>query len=49
MFIKAVSSQNLTIINHNGNYYRVIFAIISKKDAYNLIKNAVILGEKGTL
>ena len=27
----------------------VIFAFMSKKDAYNLIKNAVILGEKGTL
>ena len=49
MSIKAVSMQNLTIINHNGNYYRLIFAFISKKDAYNLIKNAVILGEKGTL
>ena len=49
MFMKTVITQNLTIINHNGNYYRVIFAFISKKDAYNLIKNAVILGEKGTL
>ena len=49
MFMKAVSMQNLTIINHNGNYYRVIFAFMSKKDAYDLIKNAVILGEKGTL
>ena len=49
MFMKKVSSQNLTIINHNGNYYRVIFAFMSKKDLYNLIKNAVILGEKGTL
>ena len=49
MSMKAVSTQNLTIINHNGNYYRVIFAFISKKDAYNLIENAVILGEKGTL
>ena len=49
MFMKAVSMQNLTIINHNGNYYRVIFTFISKKDAYDLIKNAVILGEKGTL
>ena len=49
MFMKTVSSQNLAIINHNGNYYRVICAFISKKDAYNLIKNAVILGEKGTL
>ena len=47
--MKTVSTQNLTIINHNGNYYRVIFAFISEKDAYNLIKNAVILGEKETL
>ena len=49
MSIKAVSMQNLASINHNGNYYRVIFAVMSKKDVYNLIKNAVILGEKGTL
>ena len=47
--MKAVSMQNLTIINHNGNYYRVIFAFMSKKHVYNLIKNAVILGEKGAL
>ena len=47
--MKAVSIQNLTIINHNGNYYSVIFTFISKKDAYNLIKNAIIMGEKGTL
>ena len=30
-------------------HYRVNFAFISKKDAFNLIKNAVIMGEKGTL
>ena len=47
--MKAVSMQNLTIINHNGNYYRVIFAFMTKKDAYNLIKNDIIMGEKGTL
>ena len=47
--MKTVSLQNLTIINHSGNYYRVIFAFMTKKGAYNLIKNAVILGEKGTL
>ena len=47
--MKAVSMQNLAIINHNGNYYRVIFAFMSKKDVYNLIKNAIIIGEKGTL
>ena len=49
MSMKAVSIQNLTIINHNGNHYCVNFAFISIKDAYNLIKNAIIMGEKGTL
>ena len=43
MSLKAVSMQNLTIINHNGNHYRVNFTFISKKDAYNLIKNATII------
>ena len=47
--MKAVSIQNLAIINHNGNHYRVYFAFMSKKDAYSLIKNAVIMGEKGIL
>ena len=47
--MKTVSTQNLTIINRNGNYYRVIFAFMTKKDAYNLMKNAIIMGEKGTL
>ena len=42
MSMKTVSTQN-------ENYYRVIFAFMSKKDAYNLIKNAIIIGEKGTL
>ena len=41
--------KNLAILNHNGDAYRVTFAFISKKDAFNLIKNAVIMGEKGTL
>ena len=49
MSLKAVSMQNLAIFNHNGNHYRVNFAFISKKDAYNLIKNATIIDEKGTL
>ena len=49
MSMKAVSMQNLAIINHNGNRYRVNFAFMSKKDAHNLIKNAVIMGEKGIL
>ena len=46
--MKTVSMQNLAIINHIGNHYRV-FAFMSKKDESNLIKNAVIIGEKGTL
>ena len=49
MPLKAISMKNLAIINHNGNHYRVNFAFISKKDASNLIKNAVIMGEKGIL
>ena len=49
MSLKAVSMQNLTIINHNGNHYCVNFAFISKKDVYNLIKNATIIDKKGTL
>ena len=35
MSLKAVSMQNLTITNHNGNHCCVNFAFISKKDAYN--------------
>ena len=49
MSLKAVSIKNLAIINHNGNHYRVNFAFISKKDVYNLIKNATIIDKKGTL
>ena len=49
MSLKETSNKNLTIINHNGNHYRVNFAFISKKDVYNLIKNATIIDKKGTL
>ena len=49
MPLKAVSMQNLTIINHNGSHYRVNFVFISKKDAYNFIKNATIIDKKGIL
>ena len=47
--LKAVSIKNLAIINHNENHYHVNFVLISKKDAYNLIKNAMITDKKGTL
>ena len=49
MFLKAVSIKNLAIINHNGNHCPVNFAFITKKDVYNLIKNATIIDKKGTL
>ena len=42
-------SLKAAIINHEGNHYRVNFAFISKKDVYNLIKNATIIDKKGTL
>ena len=47
--LKAISMQNLSIMNHNENYYRVNFAFISEKDPFNLIKNAVIIDKKRTL
>ena len=40
--------QNLAIVNHNGNAYRVNFAFMRKKDTFNLIKNEII-DKKGTL
>ena len=49
MSLKVISMQNLSIISHNRNYYLVNFAFISKKDAFNLIKNAAIIDKKGTL
>ena len=49
MSMKAKIMQNLTIMNHNGNHYRVNFVFMSKKGAYNLIKNATIRDKKGLL
>ena len=49
MFLKARNMQNLAIVNHNGNHYRVNFTSISKKDAFNLIKNAVITDKKAKI
>ena len=48
MSLKAISMQNLSIINPNRNYYRVSFSFMSK-DAFNLIKNAIIIDKKGPL
>ena len=49
MSLKAISMQNLVLINHNGNHYRVNFAFMTKNDAFNLIKNSIIIDERGKL
>ena len=46
---KATSMQNLAIIYHEGNAYRVKFVFLSKNDAFNLIKNSNIIDKKGVL
>ena len=49
MSVKALSMQHLTIIYHNGHAHRVNFMFMSKNDAFNLIKNSIIIDKKGTL
>ena len=46
---KATSMQNLAIIYHGRNAYRVNFVFMSKNDAFNLIKNSNIIDKKGVL
>ena len=47
--ITATSMQNLAIIYHGGNAYRINFVFMSKNDAINLIKNANIIDKNGVL
>ena len=49
MSIKANSIHNLAIGYNNNNVYRLIFTLMSKNDALNSIKNAVIINKKGIL
>ena len=49
MSMKANSMQNLAIVYHGENAYHIIFVFMSKKDAFNLIKNVVIVDKKGML
>ena len=49
MSTKVNSIHNLFIGYNNGNAYRINLAFMSKNDALNLIKNAVIIDKKGTL
>ena len=41
--------QNIAIIYHDGHAYRVNFAFMSRNDAFNLMKNSIIIDKKGTL
>ena len=41
--------QNIAIIYHGGNAYRVNIMFLSKNDAFNLIKNSSIIDKKGVL
>ena len=49
IFTKAISMQNIAIIYHDGQAYRVNFAFMSRNDAFNLMKKSVIIDKKGTL
>ena len=49
MSIKAISMHNLCIRYNKGNAYRINFVLMSKNDALNLIKIALIIDKKGTL
>ena len=49
MSVKALSMQHLTIIYHGGHAYRVNYMFMSRNNAFNLIKNAVIIDKKGIL
>ena len=49
MSTKAISMHNLCIGYNNVSAYRINFVFMSKMNALNLIKNAVIIDKKGTL
>ena len=49
MSMKANSMHNLAIAYNNGSAYRINFVFISKNDALNLMKNALIIGKRGVL
>ena len=49
MSTKAISMHNFCIGYSNGNACRINFVFMSKNDALNLIKNALIIDKKGVL
>ena len=49
MSLKTSIMHNLAIGYNNGDPYRINFAFMSKNNALNLIKNAVIIDKKAIL
>ena len=49
MSLKAISMKNLAIVYSGEQPYRTNFAFMSKSDAFNLIKNSIIMDKRGTL
>ena len=47
--IKANIMHNLAIAYNNGSAYRINFVFMSKNDALNLMKNALIIDKRGVL
>ena len=47
--MKANSMHNLAMAYNNGTVYRINFVFMSKNDALNLMKNAVIIEKRGVL
>ena len=47
--IKAISMQNIAIIYHGGHAYCANYMFMSRNDAFNLIKNSIIIDKKGVL
>ena len=49
MSMKANSMHNLAIAYNNGSAYTINFVFMSKNDALNLMKNALIIDKRGLL
>ena len=47
--IKAISMQNIAVIYHGENAYRLNYMFMSRNDAFNLTKNSSIIEKKGVL
>ena len=47
--MKANGMHSLAIAYNNGSAYRINFVFMSKNDALNLMKNALIIDKRGVL